>query len=93
MGLHSFFRPSVTLCMLGVFNIFDLCFTLYALSLGYTEANPFLQNPFFMTVYKLTAVPLLAWCLYRLNSRRVLAVLALVYGFVNLWHIYGLFVR
>lgn len=79
--------------LLCVLNFADLYFTLYALSLGYAEANPFLQDPFFMTVYKVTVVPILAWCLCRTNSRRALAVLALVYGIVNLWHIYGLFLR
>lgn len=74
-------------------NLLDLCFTLYALSLGYSEANPIMQDPTVMVIYKLTIIPILAWILQRLNARRALASLALVYGFVNLWHIYGLFVR
>ena len=74
-------------------NLLDLCFTLQALSLGYSEANPFMQDPKVMVIYKLTVIPILAWILQRLNARRALAALALVYGIVNLWHIYGLFLR
>lgn len=74
-------------------NLLDLCFTLYALSLGYSEANPLMQDPKIMVIYKLTIIPILALILQRLNARRVLAALALVYGIVNLWHIYGLFLR
>lgn len=79
--------------VLTFLNILDLCFTLCALSLGYAEANPIMQNPGFMIVYKLSVVPLLAWSLQRLHAHRALNALTLVYGFVNLWHIYGLFVR
>lgn len=74
-------------------NLLDLCFTLHALSLGYSEANPFMQDPTVMVIYKLTIIPILALILQRLNARRALAMLALVYGIVNLWHIYGLFLR
>lgn len=83
----------MTAFLLIVLDVLDLFFTLYALSLGYAEANPLLQNPQFMVTYKLTIVPLLACWLYRLGAKRGLAALALVYVFVNLWHVYGLFVR
>lgn len=79
--------------VLNFLNFFDLCFTLYALSLGYTEANPLMKDPMIMVIYKLTIIPILAFILQRLNARRALALLALVYGIVNLWHIYGLFLR
>ena len=52
-----------------------------------------MQDPTVMVIYKLTIIPILAWILQRLNARRALASLALVYGIVNLWHIYGLFLR
>ena len=79
--------------MLILLNISDLFFTIYALSLGYSEANAFMQDPKVMVIYKLAVIPILAWILQRLNARRALAALALVYGIVNLWHIYGLFLR
>lgn len=79
--------------LLFVLNIADLCFTLYALSLGFSEANPFMRDPVIMVIYKLTIIPILISILRHLSARWALAMLALVYGIVNLWHIYGLFLR
>lgn len=71
-------------------NTSDLCFTLCALSIGYSEANPLLQNPDFMLAYKLAVVPLLAGILHKLNARRSMAACAAVYGALCLYHIVNL---
>ena len=72
------------------FNLSDLLFTLYALSLGCQEANPLMRNVTFMLVYKLAVVPLLAGILHKLNARRSMAACAAVYGALCLYHIVNL---
>lgn len=73
-----------------ILNLLDLLFTLYALSLGYQEANPLMRNVSFMLAYKLAVVPLLAGILHKLNARRSMAACAVVYGALCLYHIVNL---
>lgn len=76
--------------VLYILNLLDLLFTLYALSLGYQEANPLMRNVSFMLAYKLAVVPLLAGILHKLNARRSMAACAVVYGALCLYHIVNL---
>lgn len=73
-----------------ILNLLDLLFTLYALSLGYQEANPLMRNVSFMLAYKLAVVPLLAGILHKLNARKSMAACAAVYGALCLYHIVNL---
>ena len=74
-------------------NLLDLCFTLYALSLGVPEANPLLRHVPTMIGYKVIIVGVLLWWLSRRRERVARAGLTLctaVYAAVCTYHIFGL---
>ena len=73
-----------------ILNLFDLGFTLYALSHGVKELNPFMQCVPFQIFYKVFVVGALLYGLSKVNSRLArfgLKIATAVYAVVNVWHI------
>lgn len=82
----------MTAAVIGL-NFCDLACTLWALRRGCVELNPLLRSVVTMMWYKGAVVPLLAVWLDRRGTRearRGLALCAVVYGAVCLWHAVGL---
>ena len=82
----------MTAAVIGL-NFCDLACTLWALRRGCAELNPLLRSVVTMMWYKGAVVPLLAVWLDRRGTRearRGLALCAVVYGAVCLWHAVGL---
>lgn len=71
-------------------NLFDLAFTLYALSHGASEANPFMRNVPTMIFYKVFVVGVLCWVLAKLKARDALKFCTAVFAAVNVWHIFNI---
>lgn len=74
-------------------NLLDLACTLYALSLGASELNPFMQNVPLMVAYKTIIVGLLCWWLSSRPERIArlgLNLCTAVYAAVCTYHIFGL---
>lgn len=77
-----------------VLNLFDMFFTLYALSLGGKELNPFMQNTHFMIFYKIVIMGILLWWLSKRPERVArlgLILCMIVYSALFVYHIVGLF--
>lgn len=79
-------------------NLLDLGFTLHALRHGAWEVNPLMQSVPVMLAWKVGVVGLLCCGLEILAikhpaARWGLRICAAVYGAVNLWHIYNIFLR
>ncbi len=77
-------------------NLVDLAFTHHALGCGGVEANPLMRSVPVMIAYKLVVVGVLCWWLRRREepiARYGLNALAVVYGLVNVWHIWNLLMR
>ena len=74
-----------------ILNLFDLTFTLYALSHGAIELNPLMRCVPFQIFYKVIVVGALLWVLHRLRGYRLaqfgLNVATAVFAVVDLWHI------
>ena len=84
----------MTSAVIGL-NFCDLACTLWALRRGCAELNPLMQSVTMMLWYKGVVVPLLAlWLNARgaKEARRGLALCAIVYGAVCVWHAVGLWV-
>lgn len=82
----------MTAAVIGL-NFCDLACTLWALRRGCAELNPLLRSVVTMMWYKGAVVPLLAVWLDRRGTRKArrgLALCAVVYGAVCLWHVVGL---
>lgn len=76
-----------------ILNLFDLAFTLYALSHGAYELNPLMRSIPLMIVYKVVImVALLRWLERRCDrlSRFGIKACAAAYGAVDLWHVFNL---
>ena len=75
-------------------NILDLLFTLYALSHGAYELNPFMQSIPFMIFYKVIVLGILCWFLESMKQNRVARVGRKICLFaflaVDAWHIFNL---
>lgn len=74
-------------------NWLDLICTLWALRRGCVELNPLMQSVTMMLWYKGAVVPLFALWLKHCGTRearRGLALCAIVYGAVCVWHAVGL---
>lgn len=79
---------------LYILNLFDLIFTLYALSHGAEELNPLMRCVPIMIIYKVIVVgALIRWMDKRSEpiARYGLWAITAVYGAVVLWHIYNIF--
>lgn len=75
-------------------NLLDLCFTLYAIHHGATEANPLMPCVPFMVFYKVVVIGVLCWWLNKREEKiaRVgLLICKFYYGIVNIYHILNLF--
>lgn len=72
-----------------ILNLADLCFTLYALSIGIKELNPFMQSVPFMVFYKTVVVGAACWVLYWAQAKKPICICTAVYAAVNLYHILG----
>lgn len=73
-----------------ILNLFDLGFTLYALSHGAIELNPLMRCVPFQIFYKVIVVGALLYGLSKVNSRLArfgLNVATAVFVVVNAWHI------
>ena len=73
-----------------ILNLFDLGFTLYALSHGAIELNPLMRCVPFQIFYKVIVVGALLYWLSKVNSRLArfgLNVATAVFAVVNAWHI------
>ena len=72
-------------------NLFDLAFTLYALSHGARELNPLMQSVPIMIAYKVFVIGAICWVLHRLRRYRLarfgLKFAAALFAVVDLWHI------
>ena len=76
-----------------ILNLFDLAFTLHALSNGAVEANPLMRCVPFQIFYKVIVVGVLCWWLGKRTepiARYGLWAITAVYGAVVLWHIVNL---
>lgn len=73
-----------------ILNLIDLIFTLHALNHGGVELNPLMQCIPFQCFYKTVVVGLLCWWLSR-HSRAGLRLCSVVYGALDLYHIYFTF--
>ena len=78
-----------------ILNLIDLAFTLYALSHGASEANPFMRNVPTMIFYKVFVVGVLCWVLHWLRRYRLarfgLNIAAAIFAVVDVWHIVNLY--
>lgn len=77
-----------------ILNLFDLGFTLYALSHGAIELNPFMRCVPFQIFYKVIVVGALLYGLSKVNSRLArfgLNVATTVFVVVNAWNIINIF--
>lgn len=77
-----------------ILNLIDLCFTLHALQHGAVEANPFMQSVPVMIIYKIFIIGALCWWLGHrpeIIARYGLKIIAIIYGCINLWHIYNIY--
>ena len=74
--------------ILYILNLIDLACTLYALSIGVQELNPFMQNVPFMIFYKVIIIGTLVWWLSRLRVN--LSFCTIVYALVDAWHLVGI---
>ena len=76
-------------------NLFDLAFTLYALSHGARELNPLMQSVPIMIAYKVFVIGAICWVLHRLREYRLarfgLKFATALFAVVNLWHIFNIF--
>ena len=74
-----------------ILNLFDLGFTLYALSHGAIELNPLMRCVPFMIAYKVFVIGAICWGLHRLRGYRLaqfgLKIATAVFAVANLWHI------
>lgn len=81
-----------------ILNLLDLAFTLYALSHGGVELNPFMQCVPVMIIYKVFVVGALCGALHHfanfgnLAARRGLQICTAVYVLTNINHIVNLVV-
>lgn len=71
-------------------NLFDLAFTLYAVSIGCTELNPLMRSVPVMVAYKVIGVGVLCWVLHHYGARRGLRLCTAVYAAVCAYHLYGI---
>ena len=76
-----------------ILNLFDLLFTLHALSHGAVELNPLMQNVPMMIFAKTFLVGALCWWLSK--RKEIIAKIGLwvcmaYFGAINLWHIWNL---
>lgn len=77
-----------------ILNLFDLAFTLYALSIGCTELNPLMQNIPIMVIFKVVIVGVLCWWLSKRKeplARYGLRICTAVYAVLFVYHCVGLF--
>lgn len=77
-----------------ILNLFDLAFTLYAVSIGCTELNTLMQSVPLMVVYKTIIVGGLCWWLSHRPERAArigLLICTAVYGMLAVYHCIGLF--
>ena len=81
--------------ILYILNLFDLCFTLRAISKGATELNPLMRNVHFMVAWKVLGVGFFCWVLEKLAknfrvARWGLKICTAAFAAVNVWHIVNL---
>jgi hypothetical protein len=82
--------------ILYILNLFDLCFTLHAISRGAAELNPLMRNIPFMVAWKVLGIGFLCWLLNHfanggnMVARRGLKICTAAFAAVNLWHIANL---
>ena len=69
-----------------ILNLFDLAFTLYALSHGAYELNPLMRNVPFQIFYKVVVVGFAIWWLRKRNVNLWFAVA--LFAAVDIYHLY-----
>lgn len=80
--------------MTYLLNLTNLIFTLHAIRHGGVELNPLLQSIPIMILYKVFVVGILCWWLGTREepiAKIGLIVCSVLFGAVNLWHIYNIF--
>lgn len=76
-----------------ILNLFDLFFTLFALSHGAVELNPLMRNIPVMVVSKTIFVGLLIWWLRGRKEKIAkvsLWIVTVYFAIINAWHIWNL---
>jgi hypothetical protein len=73
-----------------ILNLLDLTLTLYAISHGAIELNPLMQNIPFQIFYKIFVIGFLLLLLHKLKANKGIALCGVVYGGIDLYHIYNL---
>lgn len=80
---------------LYILNLFDLCFTLHAISIGARELNPLMRSVPVMVVWKVFGVGFFCWVLEKLAknfrvARWGMRICTAAFAAVNLWHVANL---
>ena len=76
-----------------ILNIFDLLFTLFALSHGAVELNPLMKSVPIMIVSKIFVVGALCWWLGKRQEKIAkvgLWIVTAYFAIINAWHIWNL---
>ena len=76
-----------------ILNLFDMACTLYAMSVGVEELNPFMRSVPVMVVYKTVIMGLILWWLSARKERlavRGMRVCIVVYAVLAVWHCVGI---
>jgi hypothetical protein len=80
---------------LYLLNLFDLAFTIHAVSRGVMELNPLMRNIPFMVAWKVLGIGFFCWVLEKLAknfrvSRWGIRICTVAFAAVDLWHIVNL---